>query len=331
MKVRVCLYILLILSFLIVGKVEARAEKGVALRDTCNVEHLMRQPQTWSRIYQWVINDPQVPDREEVLMLIAYHFGHFEKLEKLLRYLDKGRPYAYLARHQFPKLGKLKQTEADIPAAALPRPAASAPIQRITSAPRPAPTVEQSGSKAAEQSDKRELRHRTTVLAIKNNLLYDLALAPNIEIELPIGRRWSLNTEYKCPWWANTDKVFCYQLLSGGAEVRFWLGNRKKRDRLTGHFFGVYAEGGAYDFQFDEAKGYRGDYYAASGITYGYTHRLARHLAIEFSLGIGYLTTEYRKYTTYEHDLIWTSTGRYHFMGPTKAKVSLVWLIKGRR
>ena len=36
-----------------------------------------------------------------------------------------------------------------------------------------------------------------TVLALKNNLLYDLALAPNIEVELPLGKRWSLNVEYK--------------------------------------------------------------------------------------------------------------------------------------
>ena len=152
-----------------------------------------------------------------------------------------------------------------------------------------------------------------------------------MEVELPVGQRWSLNMEYKCPWWSNSKHGFCYQLLSGGAEVRYWLGNRKNRERLTGHFLGIYAEGGVYDFQFDKDKGYRGNYYAASGLTYGYGHRLARHLALEFSLGIGYLETEYRKYTTYESDLIWTSSGRYHFIGPTKAKVSLVWLIQGRR
>ena len=35
-----------------------------------------------------------------------------------------------------------------------------------------------------------------TILAVKN-LLYDIALAPNIEIEVPIERQWSLNAEYK--------------------------------------------------------------------------------------------------------------------------------------
>ena len=68
-----------------------------------------------------------------------------------------------------------------------------------------------------------------TVLAVKNNLLYDLALAPNLEVEIPVGKRWSLNAEYKCPWWLNSKHDFCYQLLSGGVEGRCWLGNRQKR------------------------------------------------------------------------------------------------------
>ena len=83
-----------------------------------------------------------------------------------------------------------------------------------------------------------------TVLALKNNLLYDLALAPNIEVELPLGKRWSLNVEYKCPWWSDSGCNFCYQLLSGGTEARYWLGNRHTRGRLSGHFLGAYAEGG---------------------------------------------------------------------------------------
>lgn len=169
-----------------------------------------------------------------------------------------------------------------------------------------------------------------TVLAVKNNLLYDLALAPNLEVELPIGKQWSVNTEYKCPWWLNSTGDFCYQLLSGGIEARYWLGKRRNDNRLTGHFVGLYGEGGVYDFQL-RGDGYQGKYYAASGVSYGYVKPIARHLALEFSLGVGYLTTEYRKYTPYKGDLIWKSSGRYNFIGPTKAKVSLVWLIKTRR
>lgn len=321
MKVRVGLYILLILFLLISGKEEARAGRYAAKGDTCRVSDWMNQPETWSKIYQWVMDDPQVPDKEDVLMLIRYHFGNFEKLRKLLRYLDGGRPYAYLSEHQFRKIERTGKMKDSLPVAALTLPANTLPEEQLETMAF-APWV--------EVESKRETPHRT-VLALKNNILYDLALAPNVEVELPVGQRWSLNMEYKCPWWSNNKRGFCYQLLSGGAEVRYWLGNRKNRERLTGHFLGIYAEGGVYDFQFDKDKGYRGNYYAASGLTYGYGHRLARHLALEFSLGIGYLETEYRKYTTYESDLIWTSSGRYHFIGPTKAKVSLVWLIQGRR
>lgn len=76
-------------------------------------------------------------------------------------------------------------------------------------------------------------------------------------------------------------------------EGRCWLGNRQKRDRLTGHFIGLYAEGGIYDFQL-RGDGYQGKYYGAAGVTYGYARQLARHFSLEFSLGIGYLTTEYK-------------------------------------
>lgn len=96
------------------------------------------------------------------------------------------------------------------------------------------------------QKPKGEYRQDNT--CCKNNLLYDIALAPNIEIEVPIGRQWSLNAEYKCPWWSDSNKEICYQLLSGGIESRFWLGNRAGRRQLTGHFIGLYAEGGIYDF-----------------------------------------------------------------------------------
>ena len=119
MKVRVGLYILLILFLLISGKEEARAGRYAAKGDTCRVSDRMNQPETWSKIYQWVMDDPQVPDKEDVLMLIRYHFGNFEKLRKLLRYLDGGRSYAYLSEHQFRKIERTGKMKDSLPVAAL--------------------------------------------------------------------------------------------------------------------------------------------------------------------------------------------------------------------
>lgn len=318
--------ILLILFFLITGGVDAGAKEpetsGVVYGKT---QSPVETQDEWEEVYRWVASDVEVPDREEVLMLIRYHYGNFDRLVELLRYLDGGKPYTYLSQHIFPRICKRGMMREELLAAGVQVPVEAVPTVslEIGSMVPPAPV--------AQKKEREDASSRRVILALKNNILYDLALAPNVEIELSMGKRWSLNTEYKCPWWLNNQHNFCYQLLSGGVEARCWLGNRRKRNRLTGHFLGVYAEGGAYDFQLKEDKGYRGRYYAASGLTYGYTHQMASHLAIEFSLGVGYLETEYRKYTSYQGDLVWTNSGRYHFIGPTKAKISLVWLITAGR
>ena len=57
--------------------------------------------------------------------------------------------------------------------------------------------------------------------------------------------------------------------------------------------------------------------------------RLNRRLRLEFNIGVGFLQTEYRHYVGVENDrfLVWQNDGRYTWLGPTKAKVSLVWLL----
>ena len=170
---------------------------------------------------------------------------------------------------------------------------------------------------------------RRTLIALKTNLLFDAALMPNIEIELPLANRWSLSGEYMFPWWTSDDNSRALQILSGSIEGRYWLGNRAHRERLSGHFLGLYAGGGKYDIE-NKGKGYQGEFYIASGLSYGYATRLNRSLNLELSLGIGYLVTEYRRYKGEENNdlLVWQYDGRYTWIGPTKAKVSLVWVLR---
>lgn len=295
----------------------------------------------WSALRELITDDLAVPDREDVLALMDYHYNNPVKMQDFLQHLDAGIPYRYISSRLLPKL---RRTEIKI---CLSYPEVTAgkkvttelatvieatefiPIDQETAIVAGAEEKTQPAIKP-EKKKAKEHKEDNTVLALKNNLLYDLALAPNIEIEVPVGRRWSVNAEYKCPWWSMSSKEICYQLLSGGIESRFWLGDRRLRNRLTGHFVGVYAEGGIYDFQF-KGDGYQGKYYGAAGLSYGYSKQVSQHLALEFSLGIGYLTTEYQKYTPYEESLVWMSSGKYNFIGPTKAKISLVWLITKRR
>ena len=172
---------------------------------------------------------------------------------------------------------------------------------------------------------------RRPLFAVKTNLLFDAALMPNIEVEVPIGKRWSLNGEYMFPWWLINDDRYCLQVLMGGLEVRYWPGRRSGRDVLTGHFLGLYAGGGKYDLQWDK-NGYQGEFFIAAGVSYGYAHSIARNLRLEYNIGIGMLRTDYRHYHSRDNHqtLLWQENGEYTWLGPTKLKISLVWLITGK-
>ncbi|MEG1611843.1 MAG: DUF3575 domain-containing protein [Alistipes sp.] len=176
------------------------------------------------------------------------------------------------------------------------------------------------------------------VLAFKTNLLYDAASALNLEIEVPIGRRWSIAGEFIFPWWKSHANDLTFQLLTGNLEVRFWLGNRHRRDVLTGWNVGLYAGGGLFDMQLFDPKGVQGEFFIATGLSVGFAHPIGRSLRLEYSVGVGYMQTNYKEYTvehgtSYGDIKVWKypwQTSRNRWIGPTKAKISLVWLIRDR-
>lgn len=172
------------------------------------------------------------------------------------------------------------------------------------------------------------LAHKRPLLAIKTNFLFDAALMPNIEVELPLHKRWSLNGELLFPWWLADGDKYCLQILMGSLEGRYWLGNRENREVLTGHFLGLYAGGGKYDLQWNR-NGYQSELFTAAGVSYGYAHKIARNLRLEYSIGVGLLHTHYKHYHTLDNykTLLWQDNGRYTWLGPTKLKISLVWLL----
>ncbi len=176
------------------------------------------------------------------------------------------------------------------------------------------------------------------LFAVKTNLLFDIATLINVEIEVPIKDRWSIAAEYIFPWWifdnhkadSRRNRI---QLLSGNLEGRYWWGERSTRPILTGWFTGLYAGVGSYDFEY-QAKGYQGEFFIAAGLSGGYAHTInrAKNLRLEYSLGIGCLATDYRHYhaefcINERWHAIEQSSGRYSWFGPTRARVSLSWLI----
>ena len=174
-----------------------------------------------------------------------------------------------------------------------------------------------------------------TPFAIKTNLLYDAATAINIGIEAPIGRRFSLAFDWVSPWWSNKNKHQYLQLMQGTLEGRVWLGNRQRKDLLTGWFTGVMVGGGVYDFMFNPDKGFQGEYSTAAAIA-GYAHRINKSgtLRMEYELGLGWLSTSYVKYwwDGFDYTLFAPSPQSWltQWYGPVKAQISLVYMLKIR-
>jgi len=176
---------------------------------------------------------------------------------------------------------------------------------------------------------------------IKTNLLFDLATLINLEVEFPIGDRWSIAGEFISPWWHLPDKNITIDMQHAGLEGKYWLGNRERRSILTGFYTGVHVGAGQYDFQLGgDGTGIQGETMLQAGLSFGYAHRISNRFRLEYGLGVGYIRSNYRKYMPVydtpqygdikvieypweEETLSW--------IGPTKLKVSLVFMIGGTR
>ncbi len=170
------------------------------------------------------------------------------------------------------------------------------------------------------------------LFALKTNLLFDALSAVNVEIEIPIGKRWSVAGEWVFPWWLYDKKQYALQVGNGNLEVKYWFGNRDRRAQLTGWFGGLYGGGGYYDLEW-RTRGWQGEFWHV-GIGGGYAHTVSRNgnWRMEYALGLGYMGTDYREYVPKMGDddrwhLIRQSKGHRMWIGPTQAKVSLVWMI----
>lgn len=304
--------------------------------------HPRSQGENWKELRRLIADDKQLPNREEVLQIID-RIPDADRCKTLLRKLDSGRSYRYIRERILPGLRHATVCVVWIrrdSLSALPRPVSpdTAPLHKpckllcteMRNIQRQAARNVQGMTGANEAKEIRTIKKRP-LFALKTNLLFDAALMPNVEIEVPVGNRWSVNAEYMFPWWLFDGDKYSMQILMGGLEGRYWLGgkeNRINREALTGHFLGLYAGGGKYDLQWKE-NGYQGEFFIAAGISYGWSASIARNLHLEFNIGIGMLRTDYRHYHAREsyQTLLWQENGKYTWFGPTKAKISLVWLL----
>ena len=294
----------------------------------------------WNGLIRLVENDPDVPCREAALELlhdIAERCRGGEKAEDdntaRLVHFKEGEPYRYMYRKLFPELRATRlclRYETT--------PVRQQPIAAGVSFPKPAmrASTPVPVSASAPAFAGQTLRTRKPFyMAVKTNMLYDAIAAPNIGVEFYAGRRWSVGANWMYAWWKTDRKHWYWRTYGGELNLRKWFGKRAQEKPLQGHHLGIYGQLLTYDFE-TGGRGYIGGKPGGSlwdkanwgaGIEYGYSLPVGRRLNLDFSVGAGYLGGEYWEYVSHEECYVWQATKRLRWFGPTKAEVSLVWLI----
>ena len=172
-------------------------------------------------------------------------------------------------------------------------------------------------------------------MALTSNMLYDALLVPNIGAEFYLGKNISLYGEWMYAWWDNNHRHRYWRVYGGDLGLRWWFGKKAHAKSLTGHHIGIY--GGILTFDFETGDtGYLGGkpggtlwdrWIVNSGIEYGYSLPVGKRLNIDFSIGIGYMGGRYIKYYPFDNDYYFDKEYNMRYFGPTKAGISLVWLI----
>lgn len=162
--------------------------------------------------------------------------------------------------------------------------------------------------------------------AIKTNALYDIALIPNIGVEFFLRNGWSVSGNWMYAWW-KSDRIHYYWRTYGGeVDVRKYLGQTTNDRPYNGHHIGLYGQMLTYDFE-TGGTGYLSKLSYGAGFEYGYSIPLGRHLGLDFSIGLGYLGGEYKIYDPIDTHYVWKQTKQRNWFGPTKADISLKWII----
>ena len=282
-------------------------------------ENIILHPmgENWEGLYEELDANYHLMNRDRVMRIMRANVPTETKKWRLKR-LDNGYTYSWIIKHHMPALRvatwlcvyipipEFEQDtmpEIDTVAIVMPEPELM---------PMPVDTV--------------SYHTRMFPFALKTNLLYDAVTALNAELEIPIGKRWSIAVEDVFPWWETGNK-YCFQIWEMGVEGRYWPYRTDDRKHLTGLFGGVYLMSGMYDLQNDRKFNYQGEFWS-TGVSVGYAFRICRLFNLEFSASLGYLSTHYQHYMpTDDYDMLIRDKykfGRYGYFGPTKLKVSLV-------
>ena len=300
--------------------------------------HTAYEAEDWQGLRTFVDTTTMVAHRQQLMQIIDSHMEPDAKLARINAEFPDD--YQVFKTHAFPKL-RHTDYQIDYQLKNITVHEGKTHVDSIRQL-----SLDPATMAPADTTDRRFTTFRPW-LAVKTNLLFDAALTPNIEVEVPFGRdsRWSIMVEDWFPWFrfSHNEKGdanpyyrsdqrptrHSYEVWTLGAELRYWLAPRcaASRPLLSGTFLGIYAAGGKYDVE-HRSEGYQGEF-TSFGLTIGHSWALSRHWNLELSVSGGYVGGPQRHYEAEFDDarLIFRNKDRLRYVGPTKLKLSLAWII----
>ena len=323
--------------------------KKIVLSDSLTRFHFLGR--NWNGLRQLVAADSDMPLRGQVLDAIDRTLAEENPpseyrsnlLLSHLKGLGKGKAYRYMYHNLFPRLRfsslVVEYAASLVEETPLPTDSCAQSIEICPLEPEPEiVTISEEDIIRIPVSS----APKPFYMDLHTNLLLDGTLIPNIGVEFYLGKNFSIYGDWMHAWWSKDSSHRYWRMYGGEIGGRWWFGKAAHSKPLTGHHIGLYA--GAFTFDFElGGTGYMGGKphgtifdrcFVHAGAEYGYSLPVAKRLNIDFTIGVGYMTG---KYITYEpgkrpHIYYWESTKKFKWFGPTKAEISLVWLIgRGNR
>ncbi|WP_373149829.1 DUF3575 domain-containing protein [Bacteroides ovatus] len=154
-------------------------------------------------------------------------------------------------------------------------------------------------------------------LSLRANLLRWATLTPDLGVEWRISPSWGIAVNGSWTSWSWNDKDRRYALWEVAPEVRYYMGEKKA------WYVGAMFKAAQFNYKLS-GTGKQGDL-IGGGITGGYQLRLNKALALDFSLGLGYLNADYEKYEVIDGVRVRKGSETKDWWGPINAGVTLVW------
>lgn len=160
------------------------------------------------------------------------------------------------------------------------------------------------------------------VVAVKSNLAAYVPVVPNIGIEVPFLKKFSFDIPvYYSPF--TIAKNYNFRILAVQPELKYWFNNS-----MNGHYVGVHGMTGIFNVAVDGEDRYQstdGDVPSwGVGIGYGYSLKLTENWALEFAVGVGYMSLDYDIFRNVDNGVLYDNK-KISYWGPTKIGINIVY------